>query len=91
MQDRHRSLQEWAADIVETCPSGSIMIEEGAPGTSADIVLSGTAEACKGPEKRHVTLAPLDDGHVFGEKGPISASVGARTEPCPLKKPHGNP
>lgn len=61
---------------------GEIVIEEGTVGTSAFIILSGTAEVIKKSGKREITMATLGKGQVFGEMGliedrPRSASVRA--------------
>lgn len=61
---------------------GEIVIEEGTMGTSAFIILSGTAEVIKKSGEKEITMATLGKGQVFGEMGliedrPRSASVRA--------------
>ena len=72
-------------DTVCEHPSGEVVIEEGTPGTSAFIILSGTAEVFKQSGGAELVLATLGVGQVFGEMGliedrPRSASVRARSD-----------
>jgi CRP/FNR family transcriptional regulator, cyclic AMP receptor protein len=72
-------------DTVREYPPGRVIIEEGSRGTSAFIILSGTAEVFKKSGDREVTLATLGIGQVFGEMGliedrPRSASVRSKSE-----------
>jgi len=72
-------------DTIREYPPGEIIIEEGTHGTSAFIILSGTAEVFKKSGDREITLATLGVGQVFGEMGLIedrarSASVRSRSE-----------
>ncbi len=72
-------------NTVREVPSGQVVIEEGSFGTSAYIILSGTAEVYKRSDKGDVFLATLGVGQVFGEMGliedrPRSASVRARSD-----------
>ena len=62
-----------------------IVIEEGTKGTSAFVILSGTAEVIKKLGNREILIAILGEGQVFGEMGliedrPRSATVRARSE-----------
>jgi len=72
-------------DTVHEHPSGTLVIEEGTHGTSAFIILSGTAEVFKRSDGEDLVLATLGVGQVFGEMGLIedrarSASVRARSD-----------
>ena len=62
-----------------------IVIEEGTKGTSAFVILSGTAEVIKKLGNREILIAVLGEGQVFGEMGliedrPRSATVRSRSE-----------
>jgi hypothetical protein len=64
---------------------GDIVIEEGTRGTSAFVILSGTAEVIKRWGDREIVIAILSEGQVFGEMGliedrPRSATVRALSE-----------
>lgn len=64
---------------------GGIVIEQGTKGTSAFVILSGTAEVIKKWGDREVVIAILGEGQVFGEMGliedrPRSATIRASTE-----------
>jgi len=72
-------------ETVEKFEAGTIVIEEGSYGTSAFIILSGTAEVFKKAGRGEVVLAGVGPGQVFGEMGliedrPRSASVRAVTQ-----------
>lgn len=72
-------------DTVREFTSGKAVIEEGSHGTSAYIILSGTAEVFKKSGKGEIPLATLGVGQVFGEMGliedrPRSASVRAGSD-----------
>jgi len=69
-------------DIIETFGSGDTVIEEGSKGTSAYVILSGTAKVFKKAGTKEIMIATLGNGEVFGEMGliedrPRSASVRA--------------
>ena len=71
-------------DTVREYPSGEVVIEEGTHGTSAFIILTGTAEVFKRSGGSELVLATLGVGQVFGEMALIedrarSASVRARS------------
>ena len=77
--------REITTEITETFQSGDIIIEEGAKGSSAYVVLSGAVEVLKKSGKREVAVATLGEGKVFGEMGliedrPRSATVKALSE-----------
>ncbi len=72
-------------DTIQEYGPDHVIIEEGTRGTSAYIILSGTAEVFKKSGDREITLATLGVGQVFGEMGLIedrvrSASVRSRSE-----------
>jgi signal transduction histidine kinase len=63
-------------------PAGTMLIEEGAPGTAMYIVLAGQFEVTRHSEKEEVLLATLGAGQVVGEmalveQAPRNASVRA--------------
>jgi CRP/FNR family transcriptional regulator, cyclic AMP receptor protein len=69
-------------EIIETYRPGDFIIEEGSKGTSAYVILSGTAKVFKRAGNKDVLVATLENGEVFGEMGliedrPRSASVKA--------------
>ena len=70
---------------LRTFGPGEIVIQEGARGTSAFIVLSGAVEVLKRSSDKDTVVATLGQGQVFGEMGliedrPRSATVKAMTE-----------
>ncbi len=65
--------------------SGDTVIEEGSKGTTAYVILSGTAQVFKKSGNAEVLVATLGEGQVFGEMGliedrPRSASIKALSE-----------
>jgi CRP-like cAMP-binding protein len=78
-------IREFKMETLRTYNPGTMIIEEGSHGTSAFIILSGTAEVFKKTGQKEVVLASVGTGQVFGEMGliedrPRSASVRALTE-----------
>ena len=72
-------------ETIKAFTPGEVVIEEGSKGTSAYVILSGTAEVIKRWGERDVIIAILGEGQVFGEMGliedrPRSATVRARSE-----------
>lgn len=72
-------------ETIKAFNPGEIVIEEGTKGTSAYVIVSGTAEVIKRWGGRDVIIAILGEGQVFGEMGliedrPRSATVRARSE-----------
>lgn len=72
-------------ESIKAFKPGEIVIEEGTKGTSAYVIISGTAEVIKRWGKRNVIIAILGQDQVFGEMGliedrPRSATVRARSE-----------
>jgi CRP-like cAMP-binding protein len=69
-------------ETVRVFDPGEMVIKEGARGTSAFIILSGTAQVIKNSGEGEVVVATLEEGQVFGEMGliedrPRSATVKA--------------
>jgi cyclic nucleotide-binding protein/FHA domain-containing protein len=69
-------------ETIETFKAGEAVIEEGTKGTSAFVILSGTAKVLKRSGNREIAVATLGNGQVFGEMGliedrPRSATVRA--------------
>ena len=69
-------------EIIQTFKAGDTVVEEGTRGTSAFVILSGSAKVFKKIGTREITMATLENGEVFGEMGliedrPRSASVKA--------------
>jgi CRP-like cAMP-binding protein len=72
-------------EIIEIFRSGDTVIEEGSKGTSAYVILSGTAKVYKKAGTKEILVATLGNGEVFGEMGliedrPRSASVKADSD-----------
>jgi len=72
-------------DIIKTFKPGEVVIEEGAKGTSAFVILSGTVEVIKKSGDKEISMATLGAGQIFGEMGliedrPRSATIKARSE-----------
>jgi CRP-like cAMP-binding protein len=72
-------------ETIRVFEPGDIVIKEGTKGTSAFIILSGTAQVIKNSGDSEVSVATLEEGQVFGEMGliedrPRSATVKALTE-----------
>lgn len=72
-------------DIIKAFQPKEIVIEEGTKGTSAYVIISGTAEVIKKSRSKEITVATIGEGQVFGEMGliedrPRSATVKARSE-----------
>jgi hypothetical protein len=70
---------------IKTFGPGETVIQEGAKGTSAFIVLSGAVEVLKNSGDKDIVVATLREGQVFGEMGliedrPRSATVKALAE-----------
>ena len=77
--------REITTEITETFQRGDIIIEEGARGSSAYVILSGAVEVLKKSRKKEVAVATLGEGKVFGEMGliedrPRSATIRAISE-----------
>lgn len=71
-------------EIIETFKAGDIVMKEGSRGSSAYVILSGTAKVIKRVGPAEIVVATLGEGQVFGEMGliedkPRSASVRAGT------------
>lgn len=71
-------------EIIETFQAGEIVIKEGSKGSSAYVILSGTAIVMKRIGSTDIAVATLGEGQVFGEMGliedrPRSASVKAES------------
>jgi CRP/FNR family cyclic AMP-dependent transcriptional regulator len=69
-------------ETVETYKKDETVIEEGAEGTSAYVILSGSAKVIKKVGDKEITVATMGNGQVFGEMGliedrPRSATVKA--------------
>lgn len=69
-------------ETIKTYTPGDLVIEEGTKGTSAFIILSGTAKVLKRVGRQEIGVATLGSGQVFGEMGliedhPRSATVKA--------------
>ncbi|MFC1533471.1 cyclic nucleotide-binding domain-containing protein [Thermodesulfobacteriota bacterium] len=69
-------------ETIKSFKMGDTVIEEGAKGTSAFVIMSGTAKVFKGIGTREITMATLREGQVFGEMGliedrPRSATIRA--------------
>ena len=72
-------------ETTKTFNAEEIVIAEGTKGTSAFVILSGSAEVIKRWGDREVVIAILGEGQVFGEMGliedrPRSATVKANSE-----------
>ena len=72
-------------DIIKTFKPGEMVIKEGAKGTSAYVILSGTVEVIKKSGNKEIKMAILGTGQIFGEMGliedrPRSATIRARSE-----------
>ncbi|MDY7038365.1 MAG: cyclic nucleotide-binding domain-containing protein [Thermodesulfobacteriota bacterium] len=72
-------------DIIKTFKPGEMVIKEGAKGTSAFVILSGTVEVIKKSGNKEIKMAILGAGQIFGEMGliedrPRSATVRSRSE-----------
>jgi CRP/FNR family transcriptional regulator, cyclic AMP receptor protein len=69
---------------IKTFKPGDIVIKEGSKGSSAYVILSGSAKITKQVGAREITVASISEGQVFGEMGliedkPRSATVCAET------------
>lgn len=72
-------------ETINTYKVGDTVVEEGSKGTSAYVILSGTAKVFKKLGTREILVATLGIGQVFGEMGliedrPRSATVKADTD-----------
>jgi predicted nuclease with RNAse H fold len=72
-------------ESIKIFKAGDIVLEEGSKGTSAYVILSGTAKIIKKVGTRELLVTTLDRGQVFGEMGliedrPRSATVKASTD-----------
>ena len=71
-------------ETIKTFKAGEAVIEEGEKGTSAYVILSGTAKVSKKVAGKDIVMATLVAGQVFGEMGliedrPRSATVRAES------------
>ena len=72
-------------ETIKTFKAGDTLVEEGTKGSSAYVIISGSAKVVKRAESREIVVATLGNGQVFGEMGliedkPRSASVKAASD-----------
>jgi hypothetical protein len=83
-EDRYPAVEALRADVAafvrgggwfpnQTFPPGAVILQEGAPGDEAYIIVSGTCDVVKAESGESRVVKQLGPGEVFGEAGVFSA------------------